>query len=52
MNIRKKKIKEAAKNTRKRKKSKYDVAGELLDKLVSMQEKSDKMMVELEDKRI
>ena len=44
--------KEAAKNTRKRKKSKYDVAGELLDKLVSMQEKSDKMMVELEDKRI
>jgi len=37
--------KEAAKITTKHKKSKYDVAGELLDKLVSVQEKSDKMMV-------
>jgi len=44
--------KEAAKNTRKCKKSKYNVTGELLDKLVSMQEKSDRMIVELEDKRI
>ena len=38
-------------STRKRKKSKYDVTGELLDKLIGMQEKSDKMLMELEMKR-
>ena len=43
--------KEAVNNTRKRKKSKYDVTGDLLDKFISMQEKSDKMMMELENKR-
>ena len=36
---------------RKRKKSKLDVTGEMLDKLIGMQEKSDKMMMELEMKR-
>ena len=43
--------KEIIKNTRKRKKSKNDVTGNLLDKLISMQEKSDKIMMELENKR-
>ena len=38
-------------STRKWKKSKYDVTGELLDKLIGMQEKSDKMLMELEMKR-
>ena len=37
--------------SRKRKKSRLDVTGELLDKLIGMQEKSDKMMMELEMKR-
>ena len=37
--------------SRKWKKSRLDVTGELLDKLIGMQEKSDKMMMELEMKR-
>ena len=37
--------------SRKQKKSRLDVTGELLDKLIGMQEKSDKMMMELEMKR-
>ena len=38
-------------SSRKRKKSKFDMTGELLDKLIGMQEKSDKMLMELEMKR-
>ena len=38
-------------SSRKRKKSKFDVTGEMLDKLIRMQEKSDKMLMELEMKR-
>ena len=38
-------------SSRKRRKSKFDVTGELLDKLIGMQEKSDKMLMELEMKR-
>ena len=38
-------------SSRKRKKSNFDMTGELLDKLIGMQEKSDKMMMELEMKR-
>ena len=38
-------------SSRKRKKSKVDVTEELLDKLIGMQEKSDKLMMELEMKR-
>ena len=37
--------------SRKRKRSKFDVAGELMDKLIGMQEKSEKMMMDLEEKR-
>ena len=37
--------------SRKWKKSKFDVTGEMLDKLIGMQEKSDKMLMELEMKR-
>lgn len=37
--------------SRKGRKSKFDVTGELLDKLIGMQEKSDKMLMELELKR-
>ena len=36
---------------RKHSKLKFDVTGELLDKLIRMQEKSDKMLMELEMKR-
>ena len=38
-------------SSRKLRKSKFDVTGELLDKLIGMQEKSDKMLLELEMKR-
>ena len=41
-------------SSRKRKRSKFDMTGELLDKLIGMQEKSDKikiMLTELETKR-
>ena len=37
--------------SRKWKKSKFDVTGEMLDKLIGMQEMSDKMLMELEIKR-
>ena len=33
------------------KRSKFDIAGELIDKLIGMQEKSEKMMLDLEEKR-
>ena len=38
-------------SSRKWKRSKFDMMGELLDKLIGMQEKSDKMLMELEMKR-
>ena len=38
-------------SNRKRKRSKFDMTGEMLDKLIGMQEKSDKMLMELEMKR-
>lgn len=38
-------------SSRKRKKSKFNT-GEMLDKLIGMQEKSNKMMMELEMKRV
>ena len=37
--------------SKKRKRSKFDVAGELIDKLIGMQEKSERMMLDLEEKR-
>ena len=37
--------------SRKQGNSKFDVTGELLDILIGMQEKSDKMLMELEMKR-
>ena len=39
-------------SSRKRKKSKFDVIGQILDKLIGMQEKSDKMFMKLEMKRV
>jgi len=41
-----------SKSTKKRKRSKFDVAGDLMDRLLGMQEKSEKMMVEMEEKRV
>ena len=38
-------------SNRKQKKSKFDMTGEMLDKLFGMQGKSDKMLMELEMKR-
>ena len=38
-------------SSRKRKRTKGDLTGELLDKMINMQEKSDKMLMELELKR-
>ena len=38
--------------SRKERKSKFDVTGELLDKLIGMQEKSDKILMELKMKRV
>ena len=38
--------------SKKRKRSKFDVAGELIDKLIGMQEKSERMMLDLEEKEL
>jgi len=44
--------KSESKSSKKRKQSKFDVAGDLMDKLLGMQEKSEKMMMEMERKRV
>ena len=38
--------------SKKRKRSKFDIAGELIDKLIGMQEKSERMMLDLEEKEL
>ena len=41
-----------SKSTKKWKRSKFDVAGNLMDRLLGMQEKGEKMMAEMEEKRM
>ena len=44
--------KSESKSSKKQRRSKFDVTGDLMDKLLGMQEKSEKMMMEMEEKRV